>query len=388
MARREILPPYLVWRDGRPRWVPGPRLRKAFKGRDLKDDAGRWLGLEAAIGAARALNDEVAAWKAGGEARRRPKPIKVTRSCRSLWDKFQTTPEFRSLAPKTQSDYASKAQVWLETFGNEPVAAIGRAALKGYWRTLYDERGHHMANGTLAVARLLLTFAADEEWIEANPAFNLGLLTVEARVAFWSPQKVAAFVATADAVGQQAVGDAVVIALHSGQRQGDVLAMPARIFTDDRIKLTQFKRGALLDAPMTPAMRQRVYEIHARWQAAGVVARATIVADHQGRAYTSDAFRKAFAKVKRAAVEQHPDLAAAERMQPALADLRFQDLRDTAVTRLAMADCTLPQIASITGHSPEHITSVIKHYLALNNAIADQAIGKLSTWLAAQGIAL
>ena len=57
-------------------------------------------------------------------------------------------------------------------------------------------------------------------------------------------------------------------------------------------------------------------------------------------------------------------------------------------TRLAMARCTLPMIAAITGHSPEHITSVIKHYLALNSAIADEAIRLLSDWLERSEIAI
>ena len=35
---------YLKWRDGRPRWEPGPTLRaKGWKGRDLKSEQGEWL---------------------------------------------------------------------------------------------------------------------------------------------------------------------------------------------------------------------------------------------------------------------------------------------------------------------------------------------------------
>ena len=117
-------PPYLVWRDGRPRWVPGPRLRPHFKARDLKDQAGRWLGLEAAIAAARALNDEVAAWKAGGQPRRRQRPPAVTRSTRALWHLYTVSPEFRLLAPKTRADYAGKAQIFLHA------PALGQLACK------------------------------------------------------------------------------------------------------------------------------------------------------------------------------------------------------------------------------------------------------------------
>lgn len=389
--KQKVLPPYLAWRGGRPRWVPGPRLRPHFSGRDLKTPAGEWMGLEAAIEAARVLNAEVAAWREGGTGtvRKKARAPKVTRSSRALFDLWQETPEFRMLAPKTRSDYISKAQVFLAAFGDEPVAALGRAALKGFWREIYDSRGHHMANGTLAVARAMLTFACDEEWIDVNPAFALKLKTTAPRVAVWSPPKINAYVAVGDELGTYSVGDAVVVALHSGQRQGDVLTMPPRIFDTKRIALIQHKRGALVDVPMTPALLARVAAIRERWKAANVAARETLITDERtGRPYTGNSFRKAFAAVRAEAVARHPELAEAERFQPALADLRFQDLRDTAVTRLAMVPCTLPQIAAITGHSPDHITSVIKHYLALNGSLADDAIAALTAWLQQQGIAL
>ena len=73
---------------------------------------------------------------------------------------------------------------------------------------------------------------------------------------------------------------------------------------------------------------------------------------------------------------------------PSLAEKRYQDLRDTAVTRLALAGCSMAEIAAITGHSIPSITQIIKHYLVLQPEMADAAIAKLSAWLEAQHIAL
>lgn len=51
-------PTYFIWRNGRPRWEPGPTLRaKGARGCDLKDESGNWLSLGAAIDAAQKLND-------------------------------------------------------------------------------------------------------------------------------------------------------------------------------------------------------------------------------------------------------------------------------------------------------------------------------------------
>lgn len=45
------------WRNGRPRWIPSPRLRReGAKGKDLLNAAGAWLPLYEAMVAAHAIN--------------------------------------------------------------------------------------------------------------------------------------------------------------------------------------------------------------------------------------------------------------------------------------------------------------------------------------------
>lgn len=56
----------------------------------------------------------------------------------------------------------------------------------------------------------------------------------------------------------------------------------------------------------------------------------------------------------------------------------FNDLRGTAVTRLALADCTEAEIATITGHSLRDVRSILDtHYLYRDAALAESAIRKL-----------
>jgi hypothetical protein len=56
----------------------------------------------------------------------------------------------------------------------------------------------------------------------------------------------------------------------------------------------------------------------------------------------------------------------------------FNDLRGTAVTRLALAECTEAAIATITGHSLHDVRSILDaHYLHRDPALARSAIRKL-----------
>jgi integrase len=56
----------------------------------------------------------------------------------------------------------------------------------------------------------------------------------------------------------------------------------------------------------------------------------------------------------------------------------FNDLRGTAVTRLALAEASEAEIATITGHSLRDVRSILDaHYLNRDPALGDNAIAKL-----------
>jgi hypothetical protein len=57
-----------------------------------------------------------------------------------------------------------------------------------------------------------------------------------------------------------------------------------------------------------------------------------------------------------------------------ITDLHFHDLRGTAVTMLAEAGCTTPQIAAITGHLLKTVTAILDKYLARTRALAGEAV--------------
>ncbi|MEQ1714562.1 MAG: hypothetical protein ABL907_01035 [Hyphomicrobium sp.] len=384
---KDLKPAYFLWRNGRPRWEPGPRLRPHWKGVDLKNDAGEWLSIERAIGEANRINGEVEAWKAGGQQRRRPPAArKNPRSCLALYEIWRTSSKFSRLAPPTRLDYESKARIFLAEFGHAHVAEIRKPHLYRWWEELQSQRGHPMANGTVAVARVMLSHAARIGWRDDNPARELGLDGVAPRQVVWLPAEINALVTAADQLGTPSVGDAVIVALHTSQRQGDVLRLPIRIFDDAKIRLShqrltlrQSKRQALIDAPMTPACRERVQAIkERRWKLGLVELDGPLILREDGLKYDKWSFGRAF----------RPARALAAKTVPTIVDKNFQDLRDTAVTRLALADCKMPEIAAITGHSAESIITIIKHYLVLQPEMADSAISKLSTWLMKEEIAL
>jgi integrase len=82
-----------------------------------------------------------------------------------------------------------------------------------------------------------------------------------------------------------------------------------------------------------------------------------------GKPWTSDGFRASWRKASGKA---------------GIVGITFNDLRGTAVTRLALAGCTEAEIATITGHSLRDVRSILDaHYLHRDPALAESAIRKL-----------
>ncbi|WP_164311230.1 tyrosine-type recombinase/integrase, partial [Streptococcus pneumoniae] len=55
-------------------------------------------------------------------------------------------------------------------------------------------------------------------------------------------------------------------------------------------------------------------------------------------------------------------------------DLTFHDLRGSAVVRLALAECTVPEIATFTGHSLKDVEHILdRHYLGRDLRLAESA---------------
>ena len=62
---------------------------------------------------------------------------------------------------------------------------------------------------------------------------------------------------------------------------------------------------------------------------------------------------------------------------PEIAELHFHDTRGTAITMLAEAGATVPEIAAITGHSYRTITSIHEISFKISKSLAEMAIAKL-----------
>lgn len=279
-------------------------------------------------------------------------------------ERYRASPRFTRLAVKTRANYAWCLGCLSDWKGGEPVANITRAQVQGYYLARW--RGAPAAaTAAVRVLRLVLQFALNAGMVTHNAAQRPGLIDLDPRLRVWSETEIAVMVAYCDLAGRPSIGDAVLLGLYTGQRQGDILALLSAQYVAGRLVLRQSKRRATVSVTAHPALAARLARPDRPDTPSLIASEAT------GGAYASDHFRHLFARLRAGAAAQTAAPC------PSLATAQFSDLRDTAVTRLATAGATVPQIAAITGHNERSVYTVLKHYLALTDEMADAAIAKL-----------
>lgn len=406
MAKVTIHIRHVSWRDGRPRFTPGPHLRRLrFKSQDLKRPDGEWMSAEEARNWVESKTNEiqqVREARAAGKRRPRasaPDVYTIERLFEDLW----RSPKFtggkagaagrRVLAPKTMHDYRLKAGA-LVKFDPElaqcDVRALTKPILIGLFERLWEERGHHMAHGVMAVLRLALTYAERRGRIGSNPARGLGLETPPERLRVGSLLEMQALMQTADVIGETMIGHSIMLGLMTGQRQGDRLSLQDAGHDEGVRRFRQAKTGAIVEIPETPQLTARLAMARSEKEALGVKVAEILIDRRTKLAFKNFAYGKRFNRVRDAAVAGVKDEGGAWLIEPmsSLDGFRDQDLRDTAVTWLARAGCTIPMIRAITGHDEQSIYKILKHYLAVDAEMAREAIDRLVVYLENKGVAL
>ena len=389
MAKVTVHIPHVAWRDGRPRFQPAANLRAlGFKGADLRHADGAWMSLGEATAWMTAKLDEIARVKKARAAGRRARPARAPSitSVAHLLEDYLASNAVAELKPKTKRYYRQGA-AWVAEHAPalhvEPVAAV-RAPHVFIAYEAAQAKSVHVANCMLATVSAAYGWARLRglHGVVANPCASMKRRAAPPRLRVGTPAEMIALVEAADRIGLPEIGDMIVLGLWTGQRQGDRLELIEAPLIEGRIVFRQRKTGAMVAIRSTPSLEARLAGARTRKRLLPRAAM-TVVVDAVGQAYDEHRYRKAFAAVRASAVAGILDAATGAVLlapTPSLADFRDQDLRDTAVTWLANAGCTIPEICAITGHSLGSATAVLKHYLAMTTTLADSAVAKLLAW--------
>jgi len=274
----------------------------------------------------------------------------------SILQGYQASEDFRGLANSTKRSYVPLIKRIEKEFADFPLSALTDRRTRGVFMAWRDQiaasSGRRQADYCWSVLARVLSWALNRGLVAANPCTHGGRLYGETRAEkIWTEADEIAFLERAPTH----LHLPLLLALWTGQRQGDLLALPWSAYDGIHIKLRQSKTG-----------RRVAVKVGAPLKAALDAAskRSTIIlTNSDGKPWTSDGFRASWRKACMAA---------------GIVGVTFNDLRGTAVTRLALAEASEAEIATITGHSLRDVRSILDaHYLARDIALGDSAIAKL-----------
>ena len=201
-------------------------------------------------------------------------------------------------------------------------------------------------------ARSCSVWALDRGFVAANPCEKGGrLYRGSRRDNIWTADDEAAFLKSAP----MHLHLPLLLALWTGQRQGDLLRLPWSAYDGTRVRLRQSKTGARVVIPVGAPLKAALDAMPKR--------STIILVNSDGKPWTSDGFRASWRKACTAA---------------GVVGVTFHDLRGTAVTRLALVGASEAEIATITGHSLRDVHAILDaHYLARDPKLGESAIRKL-----------
>jgi integrase len=240
-----------------------------------------------------------------------------------------------------------------------PLAALADKRVRGEfleWRDRLAKQSPRQADYAYAVLALILSWAKDRGTIDANPCERAGKVYSASRAdKVWRDADQAAFLR----VAYPALSLAFQMAVWTGQRQGDLLALTWTAYDGASIRLRQSKTGRYVVIPVGAPLKAALDAVPRR--------AVTILTTQAGLTWTADGFSASWRKAVRKA---------------GITGLTFHDLRGTAVLRLALADCTVPEIATITGHSIRDVQSILdSNYFHRDVALAESGIRKLERFV-------
>jgi integrase len=295
-------------------------------------------------------------------------------------DYFQTTTEFTlGIGDRTRRDYIKQIKVIEQRFSDFPKKALADKRTRGIfmeWRDGLAAKSVRQADYAWTVLARILSVALKRGKIDANPCAGGEYLYQSNRIdKIWTFEDEEAFLRSAPAH----LHLPLLLALWTGQRQGDLLRLAWSAYDGSMIRLRPSKtisrkrpRGKTVIIPVGVLQQDGkpiVSPLKAALDAAAMVKTSPVILlTTTGTPWTQDGFRASFNKA---------------RIDAGITGLTFHDLRGTAVTRLALMGAEVPEIAAITGHSLKDVAAILDaHYLHRDPQLAWNAIRKLEMGIA------
>jgi integrase len=265
--------------------------------------------------------------------------------------RYRDSDEYRDLSLGTVKYYKRFLRE-IEALGPAlPFASFTRRAVVDFIES-YSKA--HQRRQSAAVLKNLFKLARYHGVVAADETAGLRLKTSRPRDRIWTDEEIARWIEAAGAEDPH-MTTAFLLLQFTAQRPNDVLRMAWPQYSGSAIRLRQQKTGALLDIPVHPVLLRHLDGLTRSGSSLTIVT-------FRGRPVKYVRFNERYRRIA-----EHAGI-----------DAQARDLRRTAMLRMAEAGATVPQIASVSGHSIEATQRILETYLPRNRDLAEIAITRLA----------
>lgn len=262
--------------------------------------------------------------------------------------------KFRRLAYNSKRNYMNGIATLEPHFSGKGLDEITRPMVIKFRDHYYDMPGK--CKIALATLSNILKYAYDRGNVDRNVAAAVGDLPPDKPIERWDEAEIDRFL---DGAPYYLI-DAMMVALYTGQRRGDLIWMDWKDYENGTIHVKQRKTNTELWIPVHPKLKERLEAMAKRTPKSTRVVCTRILLNCFGQPWSAESLRCAFKRrCAKVGIEGRT----------------IHGIRKTCASILAEMGCTVHQIMAITGHrTMKEITRYTEE--AEKKRMAQEAIDK------------
>lgn len=304
-------------------------------------------------------------------AEERGKRVSVAsdRTLETLAQQWRRTGAYKALKPRTQRGYEQTLRyilAWSKECRHPDPAKLTKSVAEAFIGR-FDDRPT-TRRMVKVVFKMVMDQAIDLGWRADNPVARIKTVAPKTRVAIWEQDDVDAYAWAALVIGQPDMAALIQLQWEIGQRLTDCYLFRYGVEYDAKrgvFSFEQSKTGSAVTFQVSARMRAM---LALTWREG----KAHLFEDARlkhpwtrvvGKRIEADdiAGAKVFAKAREKAIAN------------GARDLKLKWLRHSCVVQQARASCTVPEIASITGHTISSVEQILQKYLPRDSKVAENA---------------
>lgn len=252
---------------------------------------------------------------------------------------YLVSAKFKSLAPRTQTEYRSLIDIIRDKFGSAKLAYFNDQRTRQIvykWRDSFSAN-KRKADHLIAVLSAILTYLVDQSQLERNVVLGMGKIYKSNRSAIiWTDDEVERVCEHASSPLEWTIR----LEALTGMRTRDLIAVPWSAVQENCIDWRTSKNKVDIYIPVTAELRALLDGIPK--------VATTIVTNTKGHPWTEDGLKTMWGR----AMEKS-----------GVRGKHFHDLRGTAATKLCLVGLNDNQIAAIIGWKPGRVAEIRARYV-------------------------